>query len=243
MQFPNEPKEYRKARNNLLELEIRARRALEDAARARRNLPLGGKVPADFIFHECDEKGRTRAVTLSELFTPPLPTLVVYSYMYGAKRQEPCPMCTGILDSLNGVLSHITRRAAFVVVAQSPAQKLSDWVHERHWDLRLVSASENKYNSLYNPPSDEDGNFPTINVFTKKSDGIYHTYAMEMSAADADPGQDFRGLDLLSPIFHFFDLTPEGRGMFYTSLHYPKALSAPDKTVEGKEIPQSVRPE
>src|SRR5437879_2812161 len=125
--FPNESKPYRDAREQLLELEIQAKRAIEAAARARRALPLGGKVPEDFVFQECDAGGNVRDVRLSELFTPPLPTLVIYSYMFGPKREEPCPMCTGMLDGLNGVATHIRQRAAFVVVAQSPAKRLFDW--------------------------------------------------------------------------------------------------------------------
>jgi predicted dithiol-disulfide oxidoreductase (DUF899 family) len=29
-----------------------------------------------------------------------------------------------------------------------------------------------------------------------------------------------RGIDLLAPIWHFMDLTPQGRGDWYTSLDY-----------------------
>jgi predicted dithiol-disulfide oxidoreductase (DUF899 family) len=31
-----------------------------------------------------------------------------------------------------------------------------------------------------------------------------------------------RGIDLLSPIWHMLDLTPQGRGDWYTKLEYPK---------------------
>ncbi len=30
-----------------------------------------------------------------------------------------------------------------------------------------------------------------------------------------------RGIDLLSPIWHMLDLTPQGRGDWYTKLEYP----------------------
>jgi predicted dithiol-disulfide oxidoreductase (DUF899 family) len=35
-----------------------------------------------------------------------------------------------------------------------------------------------------------------------------------------------RGIDLLAPIWHFLDLTPEGRGNWYTSLDYGTNVSA-----------------
>lgn len=228
MTYPNESSEYRSARNQLLELETKVRRAAEEAAVARRNLPLGGKVPQDFVFEECDAGGNLRKVKLSELFVPPSPTLVLYSYMFGPKREEPCPMCTAMLDGLNGVANHIRQRAAFAVVAQSSAKRLFDWGRNRDWQLRLVSAGKNEFNELYAPHADADGNMPALNVFVQRDGEIYHSYALELS--QSDPGQDSRGGDLLNPIFNFFDLTPEGRGKFYTNLHYPETPAAPDRT-------------
>ncbi|HKD86672.1 MAG TPA: DUF899 family protein [Terriglobales bacterium] len=35
-----------------------------------------------------------------------------------------------------------------------------------------------------------------------------------------------RGIDLLTPIWHVFDLTPQGRGDWYTKLEYPKRSQA-----------------
>jgi len=228
MNFPNESSEYRKARNHLLELETKVRRAAEEAAVARRNLPLGGKVPQDFLFEECDAGGKVHTVLLSDLFSPHSPTLVLYSYMFGPKREEPCPMCTGMLDGLNGVATHLRQRAAFAVVAQSSPKRMFDWARGRNWQLRMISAANNEYNKLYAPLADADGNMPALNVFTKRDGAVYHTYAIELT--QADPGQDPRGGDLLNPIFNFFDLTPEGRGKFYTNLHYPETPPAPDKT-------------
>jgi predicted dithiol-disulfide oxidoreductase (DUF899 family) len=241
MIFPNESKEYREARNELIKLEIAARRTIEAAARARRALPPGGKVPEDFVFQECDAGGNVRDIRLSELFSPHSPTLVIYSYMFGPNRKEPCPMCTGILDGLDGVDTHLRQRAAFAVVAQSSPKRLFDWSRGRDWQIRLLSAANNKYNQLYVPWADTDGNMPATHVFVKRDDQIYHSYAIEMN--DTDPGQDSRGGDLLNPIFNFFDLTPEGRGTFYTSLHYPENPPKPDRTVEGAEIPRSARPD
>ena len=43
-----------------------------------------------------------------------------------------------------------------------------------------------------------------------------------MVYAPTDPGQDIRAIALLSPIFNTFDLTPEGRGDFYTKLRYQR---------------------
>src|SRR5882757_5766993 len=56
--FPNETPEYRKARNALLAEEIELRRHNERVAEMRRTMPLGGKVPEDYVFES--EKGAVR---------------------------------------------------------------------------------------------------------------------------------------------------------------------------------------
>jgi predicted dithiol-disulfide oxidoreductase (DUF899 family) len=38
------------------------------------------------------------------------------------------------------------------------------------------------------------------------------------------PGIQERGIDLLAPIWHFLDLTPQGRGSWYASLSYETKL-------------------
>src|SRR5690349_7221161 len=98
MNFPNESKAYRAARKKLLGAEIALRKKVEAVAALRRKLPPGGVVPEDYAFEEGDP---ARQVRLSELFGE-RDTLVTYSYMYGPSMARPCPMCTSILDGLNG---------------------------------------------------------------------------------------------------------------------------------------------
>jgi predicted dithiol-disulfide oxidoreductase (DUF899 family) len=76
MHFPNEPAEYRAARDRLLEAEIELRRQGEAAAAMRRALPLGGTVPQDYVF-----EGAGGDIRVSELFGDH-DTLVVYSFMF-----------------------------------------------------------------------------------------------------------------------------------------------------------------
>lgn len=66
--FPGESSEYRTARDRLLEQEIELRRAMEAVAAARRELPLGGPVPEDYVFRGTDSGGAPTDVRLSELF-------------------------------------------------------------------------------------------------------------------------------------------------------------------------------
>jgi hypothetical protein len=104
--FPGESAEYRSACDRLLEAEIELRRRLEDVAKMRRQLPPGGAVPQDYEFEEgskdLDDHDTIRRVKLSELFTRPDNSLIIYSFMFGPKMPEACPSCTSILDGSTG---------------------------------------------------------------------------------------------------------------------------------------------
>jgi len=78
--FPNENKEYRSARNELLEAERELRRQVERVAAQRRALPLGGKIKEDYVFDE-EVDGRAKPVKVSELFGQHA-SLIAYNYMF-----------------------------------------------------------------------------------------------------------------------------------------------------------------
>jgi predicted dithiol-disulfide oxidoreductase (DUF899 family) len=55
-------------------------------------------------------------------------------------------------------------------------------------------------------------------VFTRGPDGtIRHVYSRGAEMAD---DRRERGIDLLSPVWHLLDLTPDGRKDWYPSLNY-----------------------
>src|SRR5258707_14675385 len=91
--YPNESAEYRRARDALLAEEIELRRHIERVAEQRRTLPPGGEVKKSYAFE--GEKGR---ISFADLFGTK-DTLVVYNYMYGPQREQPCPMCTSLLSA------------------------------------------------------------------------------------------------------------------------------------------------
>ena len=64
MKFPNETREYRAARDALLQAEIELRRKLEAVASLRRELPAGGQLPEDYVFDSQDGE-----MKLSQLFS------------------------------------------------------------------------------------------------------------------------------------------------------------------------------
>ena len=126
--YPNDSGEYREARTALLAEEIELRRHIERVAEQRRALPPGGEVPEDYEFTGEDGK----KVKLSSLFGRHR-TLVIYTWMYGPKRERPCPMCTTLLDALDGEAVSINQRVAFVVVGRSPIERQAAFKRERGW--------------------------------------------------------------------------------------------------------------
>jgi predicted dithiol-disulfide oxidoreductase (DUF899 family) len=58
---------------------------------------------------------------------------------------------------------------------------------------------------------------PGISVFERNADGsVAHFYSQSAFLGEAG----FRGMDLLSPIWHFLDLTPGGRREFFPAKSY-----------------------
>ena len=216
--FPSETKPYRRARNRLLRAEIALRRQVEKVAAMRRKLPAGGKVPQDYVFEEGDPP---HAVKLSELFGD-RDTLVAYSFMYGPKMEKACPMCTSMLDGLNGNAQHIAQRANLVVIAKSPIARILEYARGRGWsNLRLLSAAGNSYNADYHGESGEGGQLPMLNVFVRRKGAIRHFYGTELLFAKPDPGQHNRHVDAIWPLWNLLDFTPEGRGKdWYPKLQY-----------------------
>lgn len=225
--FPGESGEYRRARDELLEMELDLRKRLEAVAERRRNLPRGGGLKEDYVFDEgsrdLSEQRYVRQTSFSELFGGGKRSLIIYSFMYEPDAEAPCPLCTSILDALNGEAPHIEQRVNLAVVAKAPIGQLRARALYRGWDnLRLLSSLGNSYNRDYLAEDAEARQLPALNVFHRAEDGaIYHCYGTEALYAPMEPGQDTRHVDLIWPLWNILDLTPEGRGTdWYPGLSY-----------------------
>jgi predicted dithiol-disulfide oxidoreductase (DUF899 family) len=97
----NESSEYLARREELRLAEIDLMQHRERVAELRRKLPPGATVQ-DYVFQEGPEgpadldagDSPPRRVRLSELFSGPNRSVVVYHFMYGKRQTNPCPMCT-----------------------------------------------------------------------------------------------------------------------------------------------------
>jgi predicted dithiol-disulfide oxidoreductase (DUF899 family) len=215
--WPNEPAGYREKRVALLAEEIELRRHIERVAAQRRTLPLGGEVPGDYIFED-EQGGRTR---LSEMFGPH-DTLIVYFWMFGPRRERPCPMCTNLLNALDGNARDIAQKAALAIVALSPVARQQAFARERGWQgLKFYSSAGNSFARDYRGLLEDGTDTASLLVFVKRDGRVHLSYGGEMGFGTEDPGQDARGAPDLAPLWNFLDLTPRGRDPdWYPKLEY-----------------------
>ena len=223
--LPNESGDYLDKREELRLAEIELMRQRERVAELRRRLPQGATLQ-DYTFEEGPanlDAGDTpsRTVRLSELFTLPDRALVIYHLMYGKKQVKACPMCTAWIDGFNGVADHLAQNINLAIVAAADTPVLRAHARSRGWKkLRLLSAASNTFKYDLGSEDREGKQDSTISVFSRASNGtVRHFYSAHPRMAN---DIQERGIDLLSPIWNILDLTPQGRGDWYTKLEYPK---------------------
>jgi predicted dithiol-disulfide oxidoreductase (DUF899 family) len=218
VRFPGETSEYRQARDELLKAEIDLRQQVEAVAKQRRELPLGGETPDDFSFDEWDPTvGTLRRLRLSELFEPDKDTLFIYSFMFKpgplGPLEVPCPICTSIIDGIDGAVPHITQQINFAVVARAPIERFSAHARARGWrHARLLSSTNTTYNIEYQAEAPDGEQFAMGTVFIRRDGKIHHFWSSELSLVPSEPGQNPRHVDFMWPLWAVLDRTPGGRG-------------------------------
>ena len=213
--FEKESDAYRQARDELQAAEIALREQRERVAELRRSLPRDHAID-DLVFQEA-KGGKAVPVNLSELFANPDQPLVLMQFMYGKKQENACPMCSMWADGYNGAMKHLRQHMNFAVLVEGDPVVFSEFAASRGWDqLRIVSSAGTTLKSDLGFETPDGGQIPGVSVFERKADGsITHFYSQ--SAMLDDSG---RGMDLLSPVWNYMDLTPEGRADWFPGLDY-----------------------
>jgi predicted dithiol-disulfide oxidoreductase (DUF899 family) len=231
MHFPNESREYRAARDRLLEQEIELRRQMEAVAEARRKLPEGGMLKEDYAFDGLGADGMPASIRFSELFAPGRDTLITYNMLFPRhpadtrpkpasgslakqpREDSPCPSCTALVDQFDGAAPHLEAAGFnFVVIAKTPLERLLTFARERGWrHVRFLSAANNSFKHDYQSEYEDGSQNAMLQVFHRTGDGIRHFWSSEMQNIKPDEGQDERAFGTLEPVWNFMDLTPEGR--------------------------------
>ncbi len=209
--YAGETSDHRKARDELLEAEIALRDQRERVAGLRRQLPTN-PVDTDYTFREgpvdLEKDDPVREVKLSELFGD-RDELILIHFMVDPSWEKGCPMCSMWADTYDAAAKHVTERAAFAVVAKQEIGKFRGWARLRGWqNLRLLSAHDSSFIGDFGMEDEGFGQRPGASMFRREPDGsIRHTHTLEASLDG-----EFRGIDLLCPVWHLLDLLPSGRG-------------------------------
>ncbi len=180
-------------------------------------MPPGPVISKDYRFK--DEQALD--VSLLGLFGDK-DTLVTYFWMYGPKRERPCPMCTNWLGSVNGNAADIKQRVALKILARSSVQRQFAFAQERGWrDLNFVQTVGDDYANDLGLLKPDGSEMPALVVFKRDGDQVRLFWATEMTLDMADPGQDPRDAPDIASLWSVLDLTPEGRGTdWYPKLNY-----------------------
>ncbi len=217
----NESEPYQKARAALLEAEMALRDQREHVAELRRGLPLDTKVN-DYLFHEgpfdLQQDSPISEVRLSGLFADPRKPLLVYQYMFGGAQKESCPMCAMWTDGFNAIAPHLKQRVNFAIVAQGEITEFRAWARGRNWNnLRLISSADSLFKTDLQFQNSKEEQFPGVSVFVKSQDGsLRHFYSISAIMQE----NEYRGLDLYTPVWSLLDLTPDGRGDWFPGVQY-----------------------
>lgn len=215
--------EYREARAALQAAEIALMRQREKVADLRRKLPRGEIVSEDYVLLEGPRDllggdGPIEERRLSELFEDPEKPLVLLHFMFGKAQESPCPMCTLWADGYDGIVPHLEERMNFAVLVAGDVATFRAYGRERGWrNLRILSSANATLKRDLGLEEADGSQWPGISVFERGPDGrVRHFYSGGARLSE----EHFRGMDLLSPLWNFLDLTPAGRGDFMPKKSY-----------------------
>lgn len=203
---------YQAKRQALLDAEQELAVHREKVAALRRDLP------ADTVIGDYQlEDARTgQQVGLSDLVDDR--PLLVYHLMYGKAQTSPCPMCSMWIDGLNAASLHVARKADLIVVAAADPDDIAAHAAARGWDrIPLYSSRKSAFKFDLGSEGENGEQHPQISTIVRRGGDLVHLYSSRPELSDS---MRERGLDLLSPVWHLLDLTPDGRGDWYPELAY-----------------------
>ena len=113
---------------------------------------------------------------------------------------------------------HLKERVNFAVLVAGDVKTFSDYGRDRGWrQLRVVSAADSDLKQQLGFETDDGAQFPGVSVIVRQSDGsLIHFYSQSALMGD----DRFRGMDLLTSVWNFFDLTPDGRSEWFPKTEY-----------------------
>lgn len=212
-QIPHPPiaseEEWLTKRKELLTHEKELTRHKDRVNAERRRLPMV-EVTRPYTF-----EGPEGAVSLLDLFDGKR-QLIVHHFMFGPDWEAGCPSCTFHVNAIGNISGLAKRDVRYVIVSRAPLEKLEAYKKLKGWSHPWYSSGEGDFNFDYGVSfreGDTGGDYnykprteldmtelPGMSVFFRLGDDVYHTTSVYA-----------RGLELISDVFEFLDLTPYGR--------------------------------
>ena len=218
--------EWLTARERLLVREKEHTRLGDELARQRRELPWV-RVEKEYRL-ETDDGTRT----LAELFDG-RSQLLVYHFMFGPSYEAPCPTCSSMADSVDGIVPHLNARdVTMLFVSQAPLEIVQRYKRRMGWSLPWASAAKSDFNFDLGFSSSEEQTrewvepmleeLPPIVARNARETGTdvvgYMTETFGFSAFVLDAGTVFqtysttgRGIEFLMSYYGILDRAPKGR--------------------------------
>jgi predicted dithiol-disulfide oxidoreductase (DUF899 family) len=172
----NESAEYVARRKELRLAGIELMRQRERVAAMRRHLSAGAIVQ-DYVFQEGPSNldagdAPIQTVRLSELFSGPDRSVIIYHLMYGKRQTSPCPMCTMWIHGYNGVSHHLAQNVDLAIAAAADLPAPRQHARTRGWrNLRLLSCGNSTFKYDLRSEDAEGRQDSTISVFTRDRNG------------------------------------------------------------------------
>jgi predicted dithiol-disulfide oxidoreductase (DUF899 family) len=89
--------------------------------------------------------------------------------------------------------------------------------HTKWNNLRLISSAGSSFKTDLNFQDSNEDQLPGVSIFIRSEDGsLRHFY----SASAIMEENEYRGLDLFTPVWNLLDLTPDGRGAWHPGVQY-----------------------
>lgn len=133
-------------------------------------------------------------VRLSELFQGQDRLMVIHN------MGKSCVYCTLWADGFNGLVKHFEDRLPTVLISPDPPEVQKQFANGRGWNFKIYSAHKSPFLDKVGFMHESGRSNPGVSIYVKE-DGKIRQHSKDFFG----PG------DFYSPIWHMFDLIPEGQ--------------------------------
>lgn len=227
MSADDEERVWREARIKLMAEERHAMKVRDAVTAQRRAMPRLSVPQERFSFVDSRSKA---SVSMAELFQGKT-QLIVQHVMFVVGADAACPSCSLWIDGVVSSIRHLAAaNIAFVAVSSAEPERLEAYRQRMGWhELRWFSSPEfGRWNKVsFTEEEKSQGEYNYLPRDGSRFPNEVEMPGISVYARDESTGQCFktwdafaRGLDPMSVVYSYMDLTPIGR-TFESALPWP----------------------